>query len=154
MKTKLLGLTLALSLMAAGACFANPNMGTWKLNEEKSQLDPAQGKNSLVKYEAAGDEIKVMVEGVDKNGKSTNNTWTGKFDGNDYPVKGDPRVDSRSYKQVDDRTLEMTIKKDGKVVMTGTIKVSADGKKRVVTTESTNAEGKKVESKGVFNKEP
>ena len=47
----------------------------------------------------------------------------------------------------------MTIKKDGKVVMTGTIKVSADGKKRVVTTESTNAEGKKVKSKGVYNKE-
>ncbi len=153
MKTKLLGLTLALSLMAAGACFANPNMGTWKLNEAKSKLDPAQGKNPVVKYEAAGDKIKATVEGVDKEGKSVNSTWTGKFNGKDYPVEGDSRIDSRSYKQVNDRTLEMTIKKDGKVVMTGTIKVSADGKSRTVTTESTDAEGKKVKSKGVYDKE-
>lgn len=153
MKTKLLGLTLALSLMAAGACFANPNMGTWKLNEAKSKLDPAQGKNMTVTYEPAGDSIKVTVIGVDKDGKPTRNEWTGKFDGKDYKVTGDEMLDSRAYTQVDDHTLDMTIKSHGKVVMTGKIVVSKDGKSRVVTTDGTNAEGKKVHVKGVYDKE-
>lgn len=154
MKTKLLVLTLALSLLAAGVCFANPNMGTWKLNEAKSKLDPAQGKNTTVMYEPAGDSIKVTVIGVDKDGKPTKNEWTGKFDGKDYKVTGDEMLDSRAYTQVDDQTLNMTIKSHGKVVMNGKIVVSKDGKSRVVTTEGTNAEGKKVKSKGVYNKEP
>lgn len=153
MKTKLLGLTLALSLLAAGACFANPNMGTWKLNEAKSKLDPSQGKNTTVTYEPAGDSIKVTVIGVDKDGKPTKNEWTGKFDGKDYKVTGDETLDSRAYTQVDDHTLDMTIKSHGKVVMTGKIVVSKDGKSRVVTTDGTNAEGKKVHVKGVYDKE-
>ena len=153
MKTKLLGLTLALSLLAAGACFANPNMGTWKLNEAKSKLDPAQGKNMTVTYEPAGDSIKVTVIGVDKDGKPTINEWTGKFDGKDYKVTGDEMLDSRAYTQVDDHTLDMTIKSHGKVVMTGKIVVSKDGRSRVVTTDGTNAAGKKVHVKGVYDKE-
>lgn len=155
MKTKLMGITLALSLLTAGACFAesNPNMGTWKLNEAKSKLDPAQGKNTTVMYEPAGDSIKVTVIGVDKDGKPTKNEWTGKFDGKGYKVTGDATLDSRSYTQVNDHTLEMTIKSHDKVVMTGKIVVSKDGKSRVVTTDGTNAEGKKVHVKGVYDKE-
>ena len=155
MKTKLSGFTLALSLLSASACFAaaNPNMGTWKLNEAKSKLDPAQGKNTTVMYEsAAGDQIKVTVIGVDKDGKPTRNEWTGKFDGKDYKVTGDAKLLSRAYTQVDDHTLDMVIKSHGEVVMTGKIKVAKDGKSRIVTTDSTNAEGTKVHVKGVYDK--
>jgi hypothetical protein len=153
MKTKILGLTLALSLMAGGACFANPHMGTWKLNEEKSKLDPAMGKNNTVVYAASGDSIKVTVDGVDKDGKAAHNEWTGKFDGKDYPVTGDPSVDTRSYKKEGKGTLEMTIKKDGKVVMSGRIVVAADGKSRTVTVNSTDAEGKKVKTTAFYDKQ-
>lgn len=153
MKTKILGLILALSLMAGGACFANPHMGTWKLNEEKSKLEPSMGKNNTVVYEASGDSIKVTVDGVDKDGKATHNEWTGKFDGKDYPITGDPTMDTRSYKKAGKGTLEMTIKKDGKVVMTGRIVVAADGKSRTVTTSGTNPEGKKVKGTAVYDKQ-
>lgn len=139
--------------MAGGACFANPQMGTWKLNEAKSKLDPAMGKNTTVVYEASGDSTKVTVDGVDKDGKATHNEWTGKFDGKDYPVTGDPSVDTRSYKKAGKSTLERTIKKDGKVVMTGRIVVAADGKSRTVTASSTNPEGKKIKGTGVYDKQ-
>ena len=128
-------------------------MGTWKLNEEKSKLDPSMGKNTTVVYEASGDSTKVTVDGVDKDGKATHNEWTGKFDGKDYPITGDPSMDTRSYKKEGKSTLEMTIKKDGKVVMTGRIVVAADGKSRTVTTSGTNPEGKKVKGTGVYDKQ-
>jgi hypothetical protein len=93
------------------------------------------------------------VDGTDKDGKSTHNEWTGKFDGNDYPVTGDPISDMRSYKKVDDLTLKMTVKKDGKVTTTGRIVVSADGKSRTVTTSGTDAEGKNVKNTVVYDKQ-
>jgi hypothetical protein len=154
MKMKMIGLTLTLCFFGTAFCFAaDPQIGTWKLNEGKSKFAPGATKNNTVVYEAAGDKIKITVDGTDKDGKSTHNEWTGKFDGNDYPVTGDPISDMRSYKKVDDRTLKMTVKKDGKVRATGRIVVSADGKSRTVTTSGTDAEGKNVKNTAVYDKQ-
>ncbi len=127
------GLLAGLSLALA----ADANTGTWKLNEAKSTFSPGATKNQTVTYApAAGDMVKVTVDGTDKDGKAIHNEWTGKFDGKDYPATGEPAYDSRSYVKVDANTLDMTVKKGGKVVGTGKIVVSADGKTRTVTTKS------------------
>ena len=131
----------------------DPNMGTWKLNEAKSHFSPGSPKNLTVVYEAAGDMIKVTVDGVDGEGKPTHNEWTGKFDGKDYPVTGDPTADTRAYKRVNSRTLDLTNKKGGKVVVTGRIVVSADGRSRTVTTRGTNPKGKRVRNTAVYDKQ-
>jgi hypothetical protein len=153
MKTKTIGMTLALWFVAGAACCASPQMGTWKLNEAKSKLATGTAKNSTVTYEAAGDNVKITVDGTDPEGKPTHNEWTGKFDGKDYPVTGDPTSDARSYKKVNDRTLKLTVKIDGKVMATGRIVVSADGKNRTVTTSGTNPKGKKFENTAVYDKQ-
>lgn len=154
MKVKTIVLTVALCLVAGAVCFASDaNMGTWKLNEAKSKLAAGGPKNHTVVYEAAGDKVKVTVDGVNADGTPAHNEWTGNFDGKDYPVTGDSSVDTRAYTKVDDRTLEMTIKKDGKVTMTGRIVVSADGKSRTVKTSGTDAKGKKVKNTGVYDKQ-
>ena len=135
-------------------CFAkNVQMGTWKLNEGKSKLAAGMPKNHTVVYEAAGDNVKVTVDGTDPDGKPTHNEWTGKFDGKDYPVTGDPNSDMRSYKKVDDHTLELTVKKSGKVTTSGRIVVSADGKSRIVTVSGTDPQGKKFKSTAVYEKQ-
>jgi hypothetical protein len=136
-------------------CFAaaNPTLGAWKLNEAKSKMAPGMPKNLTVKYEAAGDSIKGTIDGVDGMGKPTHNEWTGKFDGKDYPVTGDPTSDTRAIKEVDDHHYELTVKKDGKVTMTGKAVISADGKSRSVTVSGTSADGKKVESTAVYDKQ-
>src|SRR6266498_774186 len=120
MKAKTFVLTLALGLVTAVVCLADTSaqMGTWKLNEAKSKLAPGAAKLTTVVYEAAGDNVKVTVDGTDSEGKPTHNEWTGKFDGKDYPVTGDPESDARSYKEVDDHTLSLTVKKGGKVTLT------------------------------------
>jgi hypothetical protein len=154
MKARRTALTVVTLFLGLATCFAeNPNLGTWKLNEAKSKLSPGLPKNLMVKYEAAGANIRAVVDGVDGQGKPTHNEWTGKFDGKDYPVTGDPNSDMRSLKQIDDRTLKLTVKKGGKVTMTGTIVVAADGKSRTLTASGTNAEGKKMESTSVYDKQ-
>jgi len=135
-------------------CFADdPQLGTWKLNEAQSKLTPGTTKITMVVVEAAGDNVKVTVDGTDRDGKSMHNEWTGKFDGNDYPVTGNPDADMRSYKKVDDRTLEVTVKKDRKVTTHGRTVVSVDGKSRSLIMTGTDAEGKKVTNKAVYDKQ-
>lgn len=154
MKTKKILLTLTLALAAAALSFAGREMGTWKLNEAKSKFaSNSPGKNNTVVYSADGDKIKVTVDGTDKAGKATHNEWTGNFDGKDYPLVGDSMADTRSYKQVDANTLELTNKKDGKLTVTGRIVMSADGKTRTVTTTSVDADGKKTENVAVYDKQ-
>jgi len=154
MKTKTIGLTLAISFLAGASCFAaDPQMGHWKLNEAKSKFTPGTAKNTMVVYEAAGDEVKVRVDGVDANGKSTHNEWTGKFDGKNYPVTGDPTSEARSYKKIDDHTLALTVWHHGRVMTTGRIVVSADGKSRTVATNGRDAKGKTFKNTAVYDKQ-
>jgi hypothetical protein len=152
MKTKVVSLTLALTLVGAVLCWANPQMGTWNLNEAKSKIPKGMSKNMKVVYEAVGDQVKVTVDGVDGEGKPTHNDWTGKFDGKSYPVMGDPNFDARSYKQVDEHTLEMKLMRGGKEVGTGKVVVSADGKTRTVTNDGMDAKGKPFRMHGVYDK--
>ncbi len=95
MKARAVVLTLAVCLAAVVACFADDlSTGTWKLNEAKSHLGAGAPKNSTVIYEPAGDSVKITIEGTDAGGNPTHSEWTGKFDGKDYPVAGDPSVDA------------------------------------------------------------
>ena len=154
MKTRTLVLSLMLCFFGVAVSFAQDAFtGTWKLNEAKSKLGPGATKNSIVVYEAAGDNVKVTIDGTDKDGKPTHNEWTGKYDGKDYPVTGDPNSDTRSLNKIDDRTLGFNVKKSGKVTISGRIAVSADGKSRTVTTSGTDATGKKVSSTAVYDKQ-
>ena len=132
---------------------ANTTLGTWKLNEAKSKIPAGTSKNLTVVYEAAGDSIKCTIDGVDGQGKPTHSEWTGKFDGKDYPVTGDSNSDTRAIKQIDDRDTKLTVKKGGKVTISGKAVVSADGKNRTVTLSGTDAAGKHVESTAVYDKQ-
>jgi hypothetical protein len=154
MKTRTIGLTLGMLFVGLAMCSAqNPNLGTWKLNEAKSKLSPGLPKNLTVKYEAVGDNIKGTIDGVDGQGKPTHTEWTGKFDGKDYPVTGDPAADTRAVKQVDDHNYQLTVKKAGKVTMTGKAVISADGKSRTVSVSGKDSMGMKIESTSVYDKQ-
>jgi hypothetical protein len=154
MKTRTILLTLLLCFVGAAVCFAaDLHMGTWKLNEAKSKIGAGSPKLTTVVYEAAGDSVKVTVDGTDGDGKPLHSEWTGKYDGKDYPVTGDPNADTRSYKIVNDHTLASTNKKGDKVTISGRAVVSADGKTRTVTLTGTDSKGKKYTNTAVFDKQ-
>jgi hypothetical protein len=154
MKTRTIGLTLAFCFLGAAACFAaDPHMGTWKLNDAKSKITPGTLKNTQVVYSSMFGQVKIKADGIDANGKPQHTEWSGKFDGKDYPVTGDPNSDARSYTKVNDRTLTTAAKKDGKVRVTGQIVVSPDGKSRTVTLNGTTPKGKKFKNVAVYDKQ-
>jgi hypothetical protein len=150
----ILMLTLAFCFVGVGVCFANDmNIGTWKLNELKSKIPPGVMKNTMVVYESVGDNIKVTTDGTDKDGQPIHTEWTGRFDGKDYPLTGDPTADTRSYTKVNDHRLALTNKKNGKLMISGHIVLSADGKSRTLTLIGADAAGKKVTSIAVYDKQ-
>jgi hypothetical protein len=154
MKVKVIVLTLAVFFAGVVVCSADdPNMGTWKLNEAKSKFGAGATKNNTVVYEAAGDMVKVTVDGTDGSGAATHNEWTGKFNGKYYAVTGDPTSDMRSYRRISSRVLALTAKKAGKVTLTGRITVSRNGKTRTVTTTGKDSKGKWVTNTAVYDKQ-
>ena len=154
MNTNKAVISALLCLTAVVVAFAaDPNVGTWKLNEAKSQFAPGAIKNLTVTYTTVGDNYKCVVDGVDGAGKPTHNEWTGKFDGKDYPVIGDPAATTRSLKMVKPGHYELTNKKDGKTVVTGTVDFAADNKTRTLTTHMTDAAGKTQKSIAVYERQ-
>ena len=156
MKTKTIALSLGLILAAAALHAADPMEGTWKLNESKSKLTRGAAKNNKVVYDSkrlGRGRWEITTDGTDADGKAVHSDWKGKFDGKDYEVTGDPNSDMRSYTKVNDQTLNMTVKKGGKVTATGRIAVATDGKSRVATLNGTTAKGKKFTNTSVYDKE-
>jgi len=154
MKARSIVVPLVTCFVALTLCFAqDAMMGTWKLNEAKSEMGTGSPKNNTVVIEAAGENVKVTMDGVDPTGKPTHSEWTGKFDGKQYPVTGDANSDTRSYKTIDDRTFEVSAKTKGKVSVSGRVVVSADGKTRTAHVKGTSPSGEKYETTAVYDKQ-
>ena len=154
MQGRRLVLNLALWVAGTAMCFAQDvQMGTWKLNETTSKIGSGAPKDTKVLFEAAGDNVKVTIDGIGTDGKPAHSIWTGKFDGKDYPVTGDSTSDKRSYLMIDDHTLGLNVRKGGKTMISGRITVSPDGKTRTVTVSGTDPTGKKFQSTAVYNRQ-
>jgi hypothetical protein len=153
MNTRIAVVAVALSFLTAAACFAaNAHVGTWKANEAKSKFGPGMGKTNTVQYAEKKDQLKVTVDGVDKDGKPTHGVWMGKTDGKIYKVKGNLAWDAMAYKMVDDRSYDITAMKGGKMSWSGRSAVAADGKSRTLSMSGTGEDGKKFKAKVVYDK--
>jgi hypothetical protein len=154
MRNRAILASLVVLLAGAALCVAaDVNMGTWKLDDAKSKFGDGNGKATTVVYSMDGDNVKVSVDGTDKDGKAMHNEWVGKYDGKDYPVKGTSAYDSRAYTKITDSTMNMTIKKDGKVVANGTITVAPDGKSRMVKVSGVDPKVTAFDQKAYYNKQ-
>ena len=134
---------------------ADSFVGTWKLNLAKSKYKPGPGPKSLtVKYEANGDGIKATSEGVNPEGQPIATQYAASYDGQETPVTGTGApYDMIALKRIDASTVELTTKKDGKVVSKGKRVVSKDGKVMTVTTTGTNAKGEPTNNVMVYDKQ-
>jgi hypothetical protein len=130
---------VALSVAAAAA---DQHSGTWKMNPAKSKYSPGPAAKSVtLKVESDENGIKIDADGTDGDGNPTHVQYDAKFDGKDYPATGLPNGDTVSVKRIGANTLQATIKKGDKVVMTVTSKVSTDGKTRTSTFKGKDAQG-------------
>jgi hypothetical protein len=125
---QLKGLTLVLMMSLSLFAADSPFSGTWKLNLAKSKLTPPVPKSDIAVVDADENGLKLNEDIIDDKDQPLKISWEAKFDGNDYPVTGDPSSDSISYQRVNANTLKGKTKKGGKVATDATIVVSKDGK--------------------------
>jgi hypothetical protein len=145
---------LALIILVAPVYAADRFAGTWKLNIAKSTYSPGMPpKSQTTKLESVSGGLREIGDRVNADGTMTHWDWTAKYDGKDYEVKGDPDRDHVSVKRLDDYTVDVTNKKDGKATLLNHIAVSRDGKTRTNTVIGTNAKGQQVHNVLFFDRQ-
>jgi len=169
-----LGIALLLTGSHLVAQDADPIIGTWVLNVAKSTFSPGPAPRSesrtFIKetlqtkvtgsgsaeprtYRSVRQEINATSQGVDEQGQPTTREWTIVDDGRDRPITGDPDADMLSLTRIDAFTSALTLKRAGRVVITGTQAISRDGKLMTVTTDGVNARGTAIRNVLVFEKQ-
>jgi hypothetical protein len=97
--------------------------GTWEL----SVFQAASDNMMYVTFKSTPDGLSMS----DRLG----NSWDAKFDGKDYPAKGDPGTTSVSLKRINANMIEETDKRNGLVTAVARMTVSADGKTLTIEAE-------------------
>jgi hypothetical protein len=155
---------IAAAVLSRAVLFGADDMraGTWKLNIAKSKYSPGpppKGPNTQ-KIEATANGYKMVTDGVNAQGQKTHDEYTLTLDGKD--IRTNPMVDGKpapngpgtlSARKVNDSTIELTSKRDGKILVTITDTISKDGKTRTGTVNGTNAQGQKVSNSVVWEKQ-
>ena len=90
----------------------NPLIGVWTLNIAKSTYAPGPPPTSpgTRTYTKNGDGLKVVIDGVDADGRAILESWAAHFDGKDYPVVGSAETDMVTIAMIDASTLDLTLK--------------------------------------------
>jgi hypothetical protein len=145
--------TLPLSLLFLGSATslltADLFVGTWTLNVGKSKPAPAPPgtavKEETVAIEEIGERLEVTVTGKLENGSAISARYS-------HPAKGGlvrypelPAGTSEVVKRINDSTLEFIRSRDGKVIATNHVTLSADGKMMRIDSRSVDAQGQPVQ---------
>jgi hypothetical protein len=112
----------------------DPALGVWILSVAHSTfrlLPPPT--SSVLRIEAWEDGLKVSVDTIDEQRNRIRPQTAYKFDGKDYPLTGTLIANTVSSKRIDHLITESLWKKDGTVVLTVRVAVSADGKTLIAT---------------------
>jgi hypothetical protein len=151
--------TLTLSLCAA----ADPFVGTWKLNTNRSKFAPGAPSFILatVQIEPAGNGLKSTASGADGQGIAGDFTFSCQLDGTPCkvtpavsPMRGVSAVDTITLKRSDPNIMVATGTKNGKPVYYDRRIISADGGTMTITRDGTTPKGKTYESTIVLERLP
>jgi hypothetical protein len=114
---------------------SDPLDGIWQLNLAKSKLTGLlAGTKSLTRYDhGEGQNHKATLVGIDAQGNPFSAVNTYIYDGQPHPTTGSPRYNAIANTRVDAHTINLSLTKAGKPVVTETIVVSQDGKTLTVT---------------------
>ena len=158
MKRFALSVAVVMSLFiitGIGFAQANPAIGTWKLNPDKSKLTSMPSPKSMTRtVEPAGDAMKVTYDGVASDGTPVAFSFTVSYDGKYSPVTGSGQpfgADSIAAKRLSPRTVESTLKKGDAVVAKAETTISGDA--TMLTIKYEDAQGKPTGNTFVYEKQ-
>jgi hypothetical protein len=151
-RTHLAAVFCVFSIIAAAA--DNPFLGTWKLNTAKSKgTAGTMSKEATVTFETDGKGIKRTVSGVNADGQKINTSATIPWDGMEHKVDGPMGPAMVAVKSVNDRTVNVTVQVNGKVVSSGRVVVSRDGKTMTSTFKGEDPKGRKFDNVEVYERQ-
>lgn len=140
-------------ILASTLWSADPSLGTWKLNLQKSTFRPGPAFQSETRtYEEQKDGVKVTIRTVDAKGRQVTSVYLTTPDGEQHSVSGSGGpADSVGLKRIDEFTAESTLMHAGKEIAKTTRKVSQDGKTMTITYRGLDPEGNEVHYTLVFD---
>lgn len=146
---------LLLAITSTGLVLAaDPIIGAWKMNVEKSKFSPGPPPKSVtITYTEEGDWIVSKSEIIDPTGKPLTRNNRYRLDGKAYPFEGPNGKGTISVQKTGEREATSTINFGAGKTITQQTVISADGKTRTVTTSGTNAAGEKVDSTVVWDRQ-
>jgi hypothetical protein len=146
---------LAVFALAASLWAADPFVGNWKLNPAKGKVTGpgSANKSGTATIEAQENGYKLVYDVVNGEGRAVHGEYAPRFDGKDYPVKGNPDVDAVSLRRIDNYTEDRLYKKAGKEVASEHVVISKDGKTGTLTCKGKNAKGQDYTDVAVWEKQ-
>ena len=132
----------------------DPFIGTWKMNPEKSELDPNHRAMAARMYwEQEADGYRMTAEGVNARGQMVKEAPQ-RFapDGREHPVPGAPGVTS-IVTRPEPKTIQVESKKDGQIVGRASYVVSRDGKSLMATVSGTDGKQRAFRTRMMFDRE-
>jgi hypothetical protein len=143
-------LVLSVPMVAAD----NPFLGTWKLNVAKSKGTPGtMSKEETVVFTSEGTAVKRTVTGINADGEKIDASGTLPWDGKDHKVDGPMGPSMIAVKSVDANTVNVTVKVNGKLVSTGKVAVSKDGKTMTSAFKGEDPKGRKYDNVAVYDRQ-
>jgi hypothetical protein len=168
MKCRALALALFLAscvlFAQAPAAAANPFLGSWKRNAEKSGT-PQPGLILVRQYQDQGGGLMLHTIIILRPDMAGFVFAAVRYDGKEYPIyypdslgallsAGVKSTWTMTVNRINVNTLEYTDRQDGKITGTGVSKVSEDGKILTDTSKGFDREGKQTSnSVSVFDKQ-
>jgi hypothetical protein len=129
----------------------NPFVGTWKLNNAKSKFAPdTETKEMKVVFEAAGGQVKRVATGIDSDGEPIADTSTIAWDGKDHAING-PGMTVAVVQS--GRTINVTIKHEGKAIEHVKLTVSKSGKTMTALAKGIDQKQRPIDNTEIFEKQ-
>jgi hypothetical protein len=151
---KLLVVAALFALGSGAAAFAaDPVVGTWILNLEKSKFTPGPAPQSQTRTytQTADGSIALTFTGVAADGSAVSGQSTFKYDGKDYPITGSPDYDTLSLKRVNHSTVK-SLQKTGARVVGSTIR-TVHGSVMTLVSKGRSVSGARYHNVAVYDKQ-
>lgn len=130
---------------AASAQVANPFIGTWDIDLPSSSYGNAPvPKNMSRTYADVGNgSYMFLVVSIGEDGSIGGSSATYRFDMKETPLASLNQTNPTtiSYTQINDKTVQYTVRVDGRTSQIGAKTISPDGRVLTIAVQSFNAQG-------------
>jgi hypothetical protein len=130
---------------------ADPLIGTWKMNLEKSTSTLPPFKSATLAITGEGQNRTLTAEGVDANSQLFKVVYRHIYDGQPHPTTGSPDYDSSTYTRIGN-TINIVRFRQGKAVEVGQ-GVIVPGQTYTVSVEGIDVNNQAYRSATVFDRQ-